>query len=546
MKMVVHRFGLDEKLVFLGKDDKLFGVGLKADQSTPQEILSCGTRPRPWELQAQRRQDVTSVHITGTAQEALVLNHTLELFSMHATGSEMLRLLPSKKVIQLACSDEHYLALTTDGQVYPCGSNQYGQLGLGNTSPVQELGQAVVSLQTDAGSQRFATFVACGRWHSVVICEQESLHTFGNGDYAQCGNGGQNTFTPKCLGCSEQIVKACCGSNHSLFLSSIGDLYGCGSGQIGQLGAHLRSSHNYSKVKLPETVRGRVIDIFANPMLEVSVLMDEHGVFHLAGAANELLGSRHVIEDFLPWESKSLVVGSRFVCMQPVTQRYRAPFDLPDACDICILVQDQKTPIYFGWDTIRFRSLFLTKMVQNSKMDHVHKLEDGRVELKIQNYSWKAIQAYGKYLHEDEVEGADPQTLLELLKLADEYGDETGLQGLCASALRRSVNSENLCSFLEHCIKMDLLTLASDCVEQGLTLSNVCGVLNLTACPEDQDAAVMDTAVMSMMRYIQDICIAFAAQHATVFVEDTNFANLQPKIAKKFVSKLSSMKLLKT
>lgn len=70
--MVVHRFGLDEKLVFLGKDDKLFGVGLKADQSTPQEILSCGTRPRPWELQAQRRQDVTSVHITGTAQEALL------------------------------------------------------------------------------------------------------------------------------------------------------------------------------------------------------------------------------------------------------------------------------------------------------------------------------------------------------------------------------------------------------------------------------------------------------------------------------------------
>ena len=345
------------------------------------------------------------------------------------------------------------------------GRNDWGQLGLGNTAPSN--GWQQVPLPMETGSARFATFVACGSHHSIVICEQESVHAFGQNQCLQLGcSDGNIRSRPLLISCPEQIKKVCCGLNHTLLLDSSGKVFGCGSGQNCQLGRNLRSNHTVTAITLPPAVKARVVDIISNPHLDVSVLLDEEGILYICGAAGELFGHSNPIEDFFPLKQSFVVVNSQIVCMQPDTTSYKACFNESTCCDIEVRTRDVSEPIYFGWDTIRARSPYLTKLV-DSELRDVQKLQDGKRKVTIEKYAWKTQFAYGKYLHENVLD-AEPQTLLELLQLADEYQDETGLASLCASMLIRKVTAANLADCLEHCINIKFPALAPGLVKQGM------------------------------------------------------------------------------
>ena len=453
----------------------------------------------------------------------------------------------------------------------------------------------------DSGSFRFASFVACGALHSIVICEQESVYSFGyNGNYRLGNNSEGNCSKPLRICWKEQIKKACCGNAHSLFLSSSGTVLGCGSSNICQLGRNLRSNHLLSAITLPPAVQGRVVDVFAHPHLDVSVLMNEQGALYICGAAGSLFGHSNNIEDFFPLKERLVVLGLRVVCAQPEVQGHQARFNDPSCCDIQVCAADEPEPIHFGWDTIRARSPYLTNMI-HSKMKEVSKPEDGKRKVTLQNYSRKTRYAYGKFIHENVLD-AESQTLLELLQLADEYNDETELPSLCASTLLRSITSDNLCDCLEHCLDKNFHVLASDLVKQGLAqatamgysikldsidlggvcfnidsmilikcclqpskesadllslflqrsrvglvLSNVCDVLNVVARAHERAAAsVKDEMADEIVAYIKEIVMAFAAQHATAVIEDAKFATVIPWIAKEVLVKLGELKLLRT
>jgi len=358
------------------------------------------------------------------------------------------------------------LALATNGQVFSKGRNDCGQLGLGNTAASNSWQQVPLPMET--GSARFATFVACGSHHSIVICEQESVHAFGQNGSAQLGKPfGSNEYSPVWISCPEQIRKVCCGHNHTLLLGSSGKVFGCGSGQKCQLGRNLRSTHAVSAITLPPAVKARVVDIISHPHLDVSVLVSEEGILYISGAAGELFGHSNPIEDFFPLKQSFVVVNSRIVCIQPDTTGYKACFNESTCCDIEVGTRDVSEPIYFGWDTIRARSPYLTKLV-DSEMRDVQKLQNGkRRKVTLEKYTWNTQFAYGKYLHENILE-AEPETLLELLQLADEYQDETGLALLCASMLIRKVTAANLADCLEHCINIKFPALAPGLVKQGM------------------------------------------------------------------------------
>lgn len=370
------------------------------------------------------------------------------------------------KVLQVACSNEHCLALTANGRVFSKGRNDFGQLGLGTTTASDRWQQ--VPLQIQAFSPRFATFVACGGFHSIVICEQASVHAFGSNHCWQLGCAdGNMSNRPLLISCPEQIKKVCCGFNHTLLLGSSGAVFGCGSGHRCQLGRNLRSYHFVSAITLPPVVRARVVDIISDPHVDVSVLLDQEGILYISGAAGELFGHSNPIEDFFPLKQSFVVVNSRIVCIQPDTTGYKACFNELTCCDIEVRTRDVSEPIYFGWDTVRARSPYLTKLV-DSEMRDVQKLQNGkRRKVTLEQYTWNTQFAYGKYLHEGVLD-AEPQTLLELLQLADEYQDETGLALLCASMLIRKVTAANLADCLEHCINIKFPALAPGLVKQGM------------------------------------------------------------------------------
>lgn len=365
------------------------------------------------------------------------------------------------QVIQIACSDLHSLALTTDGRVFSCGSqNGHGQLGLGHCNSSSNF-QEVKLL-------RFATFVACGAYHSIFICEQESAHGFGRNDNLQLGlNNTNSQVLPVKIDLKEQIKKACCGSLHSLFLSSSGAVFGCGYGGSGQLGRKMTGSrHCVQAITLPQRVQAPVVDIFAHPQLDVSVLMDKEGALHVSGNTGQLVGHGASVVDFFPLQS--VVLDSRIVCLQPQGQEYQARFNDESCCDIQVCTADKAEPIYFGWDTIRARSAYLHRMIV-SNMSEVTNLQDGKKKVTLKEYHWDTCLAYGKYLHENVLDDAKPEILLQLLELADASGDESGLAHKCASALLRTVDSDNLCFCLEQCIQLKFHALASHLVKQGAT-----------------------------------------------------------------------------
>ena len=310
--------------------------------------------------------------------------------------------------------------------------------------------------------------MACGFAHSVVISEQELAHGFGCNASYRFGYGGSDggQSQPVRVNCDQQIRKVCCGHRHSLFLSSSGTVFGCGSGQKCQLGRNLRGTHALTAITLPPAVKGRVVDMFAHPCLDVSILMDEQGTLFIAGEAGQMFGHSNYIEDFFPLKESSVVLASRVVCMQPEIQGYQARFNDPSCCDVQVFTAEKSEPIYFGWDTIRARSPYLTKMIE-SQMAGVSKSEDGKWKVKLQNYQWKTLHAYGTYLHENALD-AEPDVLLELLQLADEYDDDTGLPSLCASMLLRRVTSDSLCKCLEHCIEIQLHGFGPDLVKRGV------------------------------------------------------------------------------
>jgi RCR-type E3 ubiquitin transferase len=80
-------------------------------------------------------------------------------------------ILLKEEVVQIACGLHHTVMLTKNGEVYTCGSNLYGQLGLGNTT----LHRGIVKLQVPLARQ-----IAAGSQHTVILTKSGEVYTLGS------------------------------------------------------------------------------------------------------------------------------------------------------------------------------------------------------------------------------------------------------------------------------------------------------------------------------------------------------------------------------
>jgi len=147
--------------------------------------------------------------------------------------------LAGKTVVAVAAGSGHGLALCADGTLAAWGYNSYGQLGNGSST-----NSGVPVLVTPTGVLAGKTVVAidAGESHSLALCSDGTLVTWGDNTNGQLGNGGTTksmvpvlvTRTGALAG--RTVVAIAAGSSHNLALCSDGTLAAWGYNYSGQLG----------------------------------------------------------------------------------------------------------------------------------------------------------------------------------------------------------------------------------------------------------------------------------------------------------------------
>jgi hypothetical protein len=148
-----------------------------------------------------------------------------------------------KRIESIACGENHSIIVYDDGSVYSFGLNDCGQLGLEHMRNQAEPQQVTLPFG------KRAIFANCGSKHSLIVCDEGSVYSFGLNDCGQLGLGDRCKHTAKpqevTLPPEKSATFAACGSEHSLIVCDDGSVYSFGLNDCGQLG--LGHTHNQAK-----------------------------------------------------------------------------------------------------------------------------------------------------------------------------------------------------------------------------------------------------------------------------------------------------------
>jgi len=142
---------------------------------------------------------------------------------------ELFRRLSQRGETKIAAAASHTFVVAATGALYACGSNNYGQLGLGDKRNRWQLTRVplVEAVRT----------VVAGYAHTLVITVSGALYACGNDNMGQLGLGSLDTealtLTRVPL---DDVVSAAVGMEHTVIVAKDGDVYVCGANYDGQLG----------------------------------------------------------------------------------------------------------------------------------------------------------------------------------------------------------------------------------------------------------------------------------------------------------------------
>ena len=136
------------------------------------------------------------------------------------------------------------MALDKYGNVWTWGSNNKGQLGIGNIGRAYAAPQSVSTVDS-------VTAISAGSENALLLRSNGTIWAMGANDSGQ-GGVGNNTgelWLPTEVRDTEAIVAIAAGYDHSIALAFTSSVYATGSDQHGQLGNTPSATKNtYTKV----------------------------------------------------------------------------------------------------------------------------------------------------------------------------------------------------------------------------------------------------------------------------------------------------------
>lgn len=133
-------------------------------------------------------------------------------------------------VKKIVCGNGHTVVLKNDGTIWSCGYNSKGELGLGNTTNVNSFTKVRNNCPTNIKD------IAVGNRNTFVITEDGNAYSCGRNDCGQLGLGHTNNRDYFCKMQVANVSKIIAGSNHTIAITNDGKVYNVGSNANGELG----------------------------------------------------------------------------------------------------------------------------------------------------------------------------------------------------------------------------------------------------------------------------------------------------------------------
>ncbi|XP_021404911.2 putative E3 ubiquitin-protein ligase HERC4 [Lonchura striata] len=154
--------------------------------------------------------------------------------SANCPKTRLVKGLGSRNIVQIACGDQHAMALCRGGELFTWGQNTHGQLGVGSQTMLTPELQLVERLKGIPLAQ-----IAAGGAHSTTVSLSGAVYSWGKNSFGQLGLGDmKDRDCPTYVGALEhwKTVFVTCGADHTAILSKEGLVCTFGAGGSGQLG----------------------------------------------------------------------------------------------------------------------------------------------------------------------------------------------------------------------------------------------------------------------------------------------------------------------
>ncbi|KAL4709830.1 hypothetical protein ACJJTC_001284, partial [Scirpophaga incertulas] len=163
---------------------------------------------------------------------------------------KLISTLSGMEVVAIACGGAHSACLTARGRILTWGKGRYGRLGHGDSE------DQLVPKMVEALTLYRVIDVACGSGDAQTLCitDDESVWSWGDGDYGKLGRGGsEGCKVPMRIDCLKglRVIKVECGSQFSVALCQCGSVYTWGKGDYHRLG-----HGSYEHVRRPTRITG--------------------------------------------------------------------------------------------------------------------------------------------------------------------------------------------------------------------------------------------------------------------------------------------------